>query len=244
MLLAETNKYNALSVPRAERLWAYQNNARQESLPSTVDTQELQGVAHFSPPTGRTANVEERLAHNFGEKDFAPVEPEGDADISENYRNGKLSESGGTLNSDFLLTPDLKDMPLQRVPQVPTTQLMQLLHHPKLPFIESAQKTLMGRDGFQEVHLKLAWRLYHPIPTVRLEILEMLSKTPNVQASVWLEVLLNDPNNDVRYRTASYLATSGDPALRRLLIHRGRRDNDARIVNLANRLEESRGNIR
>ena len=97
----------------------------------------------------------------------------------------------------------------------------------------------MSRDGFQEVHMKLAWRLFHPVSVVRQEIIDILPSVPNVQPTVWMTVLLSDPSNDVRYRTASFLATAGDPALRRLLIDRGKRDSDARIVQLADRLNES-----
>jgi hypothetical protein len=121
---------------------------------------------------------------------------------------------------------------------------MQLLHHPDPAYADSARRTLRERDGFQETHMKLAWRLYHPVPAVRQEIVAMLPNTANVQPSVWLKELLNDPSNDVRYRTASFLATTNDPALRRLLIDRGKRDTDARIVNLAERLNDSLGNVR
>jgi len=103
----------------------------------------------------------------------------------------------------------------------------------------------MSREGFQEPHLRLAWRLYHPIPAVRQEIVAMLPHTANIQPSVWLTVLLDDPNNDVRFRTASFLATTSDPALQRLLIDRGKQDGDARITGLANRLDEmQRGAVR
>jgi len=122
---------------------------------------------------------------------------------------------------------------------------MQLLHHHEQGYVDAARRTLMSREGFQETHLRLAWRLYHPTPAVRQEIVAMLPQTANVQPSVWLTVLLNDPNNDVRFRTASFLATTGDPALQRLLIDRGKRDGDPRITSLANRLDESQsGTVR
>jgi hypothetical protein len=92
--------------------------------------------------------------------------------------------------------------------------------------------------------MKLAWRLYHPQPSVRQEIVDMLPSTPNVQSSVWLTVLLNDPNDDVRYRTASFLATTNNPTLLRLLVDRGKRDSDARIVRLVERLHEAQRGIR
>jgi hypothetical protein len=92
--------------------------------------------------------------------------------------------------------------------------------------------------------MRLAWRLYHPIPSIRQEIVAMLPSTTNIQPSVWLTALLNDPSNDVRFRAASFLATASDPALQRLLIDRGKRDNDVRIVNLADRLNESQRSVR
>lgn len=223
--LADAESFNPFSAARADRLWAYQ-----QSL-------------HYRPaaesPTDSTAKTEAKFAQNFTANDFAPpptLEPQ-PSDISEDYRNQKRTEVGGTFSSDNFLTPELVSVPLDRVPQLSPTQLMQLLHHPDPSYIESARKTLISRDGFQEPHLKLAWRLYHPIPAVRQEIVGMLPNIANIQPSVWLTVLLSDPNGDVRYRAASFLATTSDPALRRLLIDRGRRDNDSRIVSLAERLD-------
>ena len=92
--------------------------------------------------------------------------------------------------------------------------------------------------------MKLAWRLYHPVPAVRQEIVAMLPHTPNIHPADWLKVLLVDPSNDVRYQTASFLATTNDRTLQRLLIDRGKQDTDARIVNLADRLNDSQGTPR
>ena len=232
-----------LSVARGDRLLAYQRslqNRQTESGDNPSGEGTSPSLASFSAPSSFPADIEDRIAQNFSANDAKQP-----ADISEEYRSQKQSESERTFGSDNFITPELLNTPLNRVPNLPATQLMQLLHHPEPSYVESARKTLISRDGFQETHLKLAWRLYHPIPAVRQEIVAMLPNTPNVQPSVWLTVLLSDPSNDVRYRTASFLATAGDPALQRLLIDRGKRDGDARITSLANRLDESqRGTVR
>jgi hypothetical protein len=230
-----TASFNSFSDSRTERLAAYQRT--QQNNDRTANERETPMLAGFSAPPSVSADIENKFAQLFSaqESETFPV-----PNIADEYRNKIISESDRPFGSDTFLSPELQSTPLDRVPQLPTTKLMQLLHHPEPAYVESAQRTLASRDGFQEPHLKLAWRLYHPIPAVRQEIMDMLPNTQNVQASVWLTVLLNDPNNDVRYRTASFLATANDPALQRLLIDRGKRDSDARIVNLAERLNDAR----
>jgi hypothetical protein len=244
MQLADARSgFNTFSVERAERLVAYQRSQENQPPPSSGNprlpdygTTPLLASSSFptsAVPPSYAADVESKFAQQFLPDD---IDNSAFPDISEEYRNKKLFESGGTFESDTFISPDLLNTPLDRVPNLPQTQLMQLLHHPEPAYNESARRTLTTQYGFQEVHMKLAWRLYHPIPVVRQEIMDMLPSTPNIQPSVWMKVLLDDPNNDVRYRTASFLATTSDPALRRLLIDRGKRDNDPRIVNLADRL--------
>ena len=248
--LADADSFNPFSVARANRLSAYQKSL--QNRPAEDRSNLLQSgdwgtseIAGFSPPPSLPADIETRITQNFAPDETGQPVP---TDIAEKYRNRMQSESGRegvTFSSGNFLSPELLNSPLDSVPNLPTTQLMQLLHHPEQTYIDSARRTLMSREGFQEVHLKLAWRLYHPIPEVRQEIVVLLPNTPNVQPSVWLKVLLNDPNNDVRYRAASFLATTGDPALQRLLIDQGRLDGDERITSLANRLDEAqRGTIR
>ena len=242
MLLAEGGNFSSLSVPRGDRLSAYQRslqNRPTEERAAFFGDGSTSEVARFSPPPSFPADIEGMVARNIADNDLEQPEI---ADISADYRNRKQSEL--SLGSDKFLTPELLNTPLDRVANLPTAQLMQLLHHPESAYVETARQTLVSRDGFQESHLKLAWRLYHPVPAVRQEIVAMLPNTANVQPSVWLTVLLDDPNDDVRYRTASFLATTRDSALQRLLIDRGKRDSDARITALANRLDESQRTVR
>ena len=247
---ADAGSANLFSAARADRLLAYQRSMQnrpvqdRDTPPLSNDVGTWETAGSFPPPS-LPADIETRVAQNFVASETGR---QLGADISEEYRRQLQSESGrggGIAGSDHALTTELLNTPLDRVPHLPTTQLMQLLHHTDSAYVDSARRTLMSREGFQETHLKLAWRLYHPVPAVRQEIVSMLPNIPNVQPSVWLTVLLNDPSNDVRYRTASFLATTSDPALQRLLIERGKQDNDERITSLAHRLDESqRGTTR
>jgi len=245
-LLAESATVNPFAVPRADRLVAYQRTQQNRPAESgghqrLSEERELPGMASFAPPSAFAAEISQHIAQNFSAEAAETNQP---FDISEEYRNQKMPEMRGSGGTDHFLSPELQNTPLDRLPNLPTTQLMQLLHHPNMAYAESARRTLAARDGFQETHLRLAWRLYHPLPAVRQEIVSMLPGTANVRPAVWLTALLNDPSNDVRYRAASFLATTNDPALQRLLIDRGKRDSDARIVNLAERLNESQKTIR
>ena len=240
---AEIASFNAFSVPRADRLQAYHQTLQPrptKDLHLSEDRESL-NMASFSPVQSLTAEMEQKIAGQFHASNPDP-QPAIGTDISEEYRSKMFA--GSLSGSDNFLTPELLNVPLDHVFQLPPTQLMRLLHHPETRHIESARNTLTSRDGFLESHMKLAWRLYHPLPSVRQEIVDMLPGTPNVQSSVWLTVLLSDPNNDVRYRTASFLATTSDPTLRRLLIDKGKRDSDARIVHLVERLNEMQRGIR
>ena len=245
VLLADAGSFNPFSVARADRLQAYQKSLQNRPMEHRENSLvagdwKSPSVASFSPPSSIPADTEERIAQNFSANEpiHLPAALLQTTDISEEYRN-RMQSASETLGLDNFLTPELQNTPCDHVPNLPTTQLMQLLHHPDPAYVDSARKTLVSRDGFQESHLKLAWRLYHPAPEVRQEIVAMLPQTPHVRPSVWLKVLLNDPNNNVRYQTASFLATASDPALQRLLIDRGKRDGDPRITSLANRLDES-----
>jgi len=236
--------FNAFAVPRADRLHAYhQSLPHRPAEDRASDQRESPNIASFTPMQGLTVEMEQKIAEHFSANNADPERPTGFAtDISEEYRAKKAS--GSVSGTDNFLTAELLNVSLDRVSQLPPTQLMRLLHHPAPQVIESARYTLANRDGFHESHMKLAWRLYHPMPAVRHEIVDMLPNTPNVQPSVWLTVLLSDPNNDVRHRAASFMATTTDPALQRLLIDKGKRDSDERIVRLAERLDQSQRSVR
>jgi hypothetical protein len=158
-------------------------------------------------------------------------------------------QSGSTVEFseelENFLPWELREISLEKIPKLSTVRLMRLLHHPDARYVSEARKTLMVRDGFQESHLKLAYRLFHPDSLMRMEIISMLPNTRGIRSDVWLSVLLADPDNDIRYRAASFMATAGDPEMQRLVIDKGKRDSDTRIVNLADKLlEQQRHRVR
>jgi len=161
-------------------------------------------------------------------------------------RNGEPFQTEPTNESeDFNFIPDeLKRVQPEKIPTLPTTKLMRLLQHADDRIVAAARKTLVGRDGFQETHLKLAFQLYHPLPTVRAELVGLLPNVGGIQQSVWLTELMSDPNADVRFLAASAIATASDPLMQRLLVDRGKRDADPRIVELAERTQEQRRKAR
>lgn len=200
--------------------------------------------------TPSVASPDRKFADQYEqeEKDLSEL-PEGG--IARNYlerlpNKRPTDDNGETFLADVetpdafddFLTEELQRIRPDRIPSLSSAQLMRLLQHPEDRVVTEARKVLIGRDGFQEIHLKLAYRLYHPLPSVREEIVAMLPYTTGVKSEVWLDVLLDDPNADVRYRAASFSATSGDPTMQRKVIEKGRRDSDARIVSLAQQLAE------
>ncbi|MDR3232204.1 MAG: HEAT repeat domain-containing protein [Planctomycetaceae bacterium] len=227
-----------LSVPRAERIAAFQRSG----LPNTAlpeDNAPLTAAVQI-PVRAAPASTSAKIAHNYNSV-TKPDDTTSPPDITESYRNEKLPDGRRT---DSFIPPDLRDIPLDRLPNLPVMQLMQMLHHPNPNYVMAARKTLTEREGFLDTHLKLAWRLYHPSVLVRQEIIAMLPHTANVQPEAWLAVLLDDPSSEVRYQTAAFLATGNNPALQKLLIEHAKRDTDSRIVDLADRLLEAQRNIR
>jgi hypothetical protein len=195
-----------------------------------------------------------------GSTDNLFAKPEGK--IARNNRLPELSNSrpaseqhvsvrDSLLATDFsgetedALPWEIREITLDKIANLSSSRLMRLLHHPDERYVAEARKTLISRDGFRDIHLKLAYRLYHPVSSVRLEIISLLPNTYGVRSDVWLSELLADPDNEVRYRAASFLATAGDPAMQRLVIDKGKRDSDARIVHLADQLlEQQRHRVR
>ncbi len=184
------------------------------------------------------AETQSKVANSYRPTETVP--PGIASNYLQKYRKTDRAAPSTTENGQgsVFVPTELRETPLEQIPGLTAEQLMRLLQHTDERYVAEARKTLIARDGFRDIHLKLAYRLFHPVPAVREEVVSMLSATAGVQPRVWLSVLLNDPSGDVRYRAASYLATAGDPSLRQLLMERGKRDTDSRIVNLADRLSE------
>lgn len=167
-----------------------------------------------------------------------PPERVSRSDTANHATDGRDTKGEDAEEQDNFLTDDLIKIPLDRIPSLSSSRLMRLLQHPDRRRVEEARKTLIGRDGFRDLHLKLAYRLYHPRPTVRQGLVSMISSTSGIRQNIWFTELLKDPDKEVRYRAASYLATSNDTAMLRLLAERGKNDTDQRIIDLADQIRK------
>lgn len=223
-------------------------------LPSKM-THEISMIASMSPINAMigpvTADRTEKIASQYQGHSQAKILPFDNAplDISSNYLSRMQGESVRSNSNSYeietdssveniFLTEELKKVSPDRIPFLTSSRLMRLLQHPDPKRISEARKTLIARDGFRDVHLKLAYRLYHSSPSVREGIIDLLPNTTGIRPNVWLTELLDDPNSNVRYRAASFLATSNDPTMQRLLIEKGKRDSDQRIIDLVEQLQE------
>ncbi|MDR3197145.1 MAG: hypothetical protein LBU34_04680 [Planctomycetaceae bacterium] len=259
------------AVSRAERLYAYHqsplfqkqfgtsspnletNSLPDQNIPDGNNSPEM--LASMTPsrfsgsssvmaglPESLYAKPEDKIARNIRlpEKEMPRNIPE-----KRDSAHYLPAESGFREEPEFSLPWEFREITLEKVSNLSSARLMRLLHHPDNRYVSESRKTLIARDGFQDIHLKLAYRLYHPVASVRMEIISMLPNTQGIRSEAWLSALLADPDNDVRYRAASFLATAGDPAMQRLVIDKGKRDLDARIVNLADQLlEQQRHRVR
>jgi hypothetical protein len=219
---------DSFAAARAERLYAYQRTGGRTGtsggnvlIPST----EQEIAAASTIPAADSSLPTTPLAVPMAELN---------GKIASNYIERMTEQPSATV----LPSSAAENVKLSGIPDLPTETLMRLLQHTDDKVVAEARKTLVGRDGFRDAHLKLAFRLFHQNAAVREEVLNLLPTTAGTQPNVWLSVLLNDPDANIRYRAASALATAGDPSMLRLVIDKGKRDSDARIIRLADQLQQ------
>lgn len=130
--------------------------------------------------------------------------------------------------------------PKEEIEHLRTAELIRLLQHPDRSIEALAERQLRHRDGFQNVHINLALKLYHPSAKQRQELLELLPRTPSVEPLPWLMELLRDPHPEIRLSAITYVATSRDMDLVQNLIEKAKHDDDPRINSLVQKLEKLR----
>ncbi len=232
------------ATPRAERLYAYHNSPqylenakipykRPDALlfsdEKAAQPEELIATLNNAPSIAE-AEIKTKIASNAASNAIPS------ADFAREYLAQYPKQNSETKKRSVFISQELAQTPLEIYGRLPTSHLMRLLHHADNLYANEARRTLTTRDSFQESHLQLAYRLYHPQAAMREELVDMLTETPGVRNAAWLAELLDDPDKNVRYRTAAQMATSKDVKLRQQLIEKGRRDSDPRIVELANKL--------
>ncbi len=105
-------------------------------------------------------------------------------------------------NGSPFLTERLQRVATIDLPKLPTQDLMRLLNHDDLEISRQAEALLIKRDGFQEEHIRLAAKLYHPDSNVRKSLLTQLADDEQLETYSWLAELLKDPDQNVRLATA------------------------------------------
>ena len=105
------------------------------------------------------------------------------------------------------LTGHLQLVALPDLPRLPTQDLMRLLNHTNQEIAQQSETILKKRDGFQEDHIQLARKLYHPDASARKSLLPQLAENDQLETCNWLSELLKDPDQGVRLATARAISS-------------------------------------
>ena len=105
-------------------------------------------------------------------------------------------------NTSPFLDGNLQHVAVNDLAKLTTQDLMRLLNHENWDISQKSESLLKNRDGFQEEHIQLAAKLYHPDVSVRKSILPQLMGNDQLETSSWLSELLKDPEYEVRLAAA------------------------------------------
>jgi len=105
-------------------------------------------------------------------------------------------------NMSPFLDDNLQHVAVNDLAKLTTQDLMRLLNHENWDISQKSESLLKNRDGFQEEHIQLASKLYHPDVSVRKSILPQLMGNDQLETSSWLSELLKDPEYEVRLAAA------------------------------------------
>ena len=255
-----TEFYDPYSSPRAELLYAVHQSRRNSfppQPPSEIGRQtpeqltglELLAIQNstrntpepdYEPGGIQRAEVAERIASQFGQ-DFPP-KSEAEEEILPQLPAYEPNAQNSAAETLVFETQPLEKTPLgetsiDEIPNLPTADLIRLLQHPNRSVQAVAEKRLRDRDHFQDEHIALAYRLYHPNAEIRKGVIDALLRSPSVQPISWLMELLRDSDSDVRLTAITFIATAKDKSLMQEVLQRAKKDSDPRINGLIEKLE-------
>ncbi len=245
--------YDPYSSPRAELLYAVHqsrlSSVMEPSLPiqaeqpvldrltglerlayqNVIDNRNLDSV---DGETFQKSQVAERIASQFlpDEADKMPVVPE------EEPLSPLPIYEPNPLQTGVEKT-DLGKTPPEEIPNLPTSELIRLLHHPNRAVQAIAEKRLRDRERFQDEHIALAYRLHHPDVEIRKGMTDALVRVPSVYPVPWLMEMLRDNDPEVRLAAVTFIATTKDKTLFQEVLDRVKKDDDPRISGLVEKLE-------
>jgi hypothetical protein len=127
--------------------------------------------------------------------------------------------------------------PDEKFDSMETDVLMRWLHSADATVAARAEAVLR-RQGFTDVQVELARRLFDADTAVRIELARTLPRLTSIDPVPWLLWLSRDPDAEVRLAAISLMATTGDPALHARIRQMAREDSDAAVQRVARRLDE------
>ena len=122
--------------------------------------------------------------------------------VPTSQRNDQVLIARSQQKISPFLTDRLQQVAARELPGLPTQDLMRLLNHKNRNISQESEAILKKRDGFQEDHIQLASKLYHPDASVRKSLLSQLADNDQLETYSWLSELLKDPEQEVRLATA------------------------------------------
>ncbi|HBT77927.1 MAG TPA: hypothetical protein DEB39_13615 [Planctomycetaceae bacterium] len=201
---------------------------------------------HRRRPAGETPKTERAaIVSDYNASDYNNDNHHDDSDTGTGPTLEAMPEL--TLPKELIRTPPPKlpavestplgKVALESLPSLSSPDLMRLMHHPDERYASTATAVLVHRDGFVDSHLRIAVKLYDPNVEIRKELPKILAETRAEKVADWVKVLLDDPSPEVRFATLSAFSTSRDRELLRLILERGKRDSDRRVLHLANQID-------
>jgi hypothetical protein len=127
----------------------------------------------------------------------------------------------------------------EKVADVPSRELIERWLSAQ-GFEASALKEALADRDFEPLHRQLAERLVSHDPRERMQLVDDVLTTPDINSRPWLTILADDSDADVRLAAVTIMATSSDPALIEKAWQTAIRDRDPRIADLATRLRDRR----
>lgn len=240
-------RFDRFSTSRAELLYALHNTKdvigsrrKDERIPSLRSEMMLaENSAETTSSFGMSGSIEPAAMESFPESKIASHYERHrleEADELQKYLEEQEELRKIETKIPFENTP-LGTTPLEDYIYLDANELMRLLHHADQRCGNRAKDILREKDGFRNSHMELAFRLHHPNDAVRKELVSMLPNDTTLNPYPWLLVLLDDISPEVRYASASFLATANDESIVRKVLDKARIDDDPKMQELARRIE-------
>jgi len=255
-----TDFYDPYSSPRAELLYAVHQSRLNSEIERSVPTQAQPGLLgepmldrlspleqlayhnsarnrELSGDTFQKSQVAERIASQFSLREPEEVEERLPQLSAYEPNSPQPGLDGMTYPKVAVEKTDLGKTPPEEILNLPTSDLIRLLQHPNRSTAAIAEKRLRDREGFQNEHIALAYRLHHPDVEIRKGMIDALVRVPSIHPVPWLMEMLRDSDSEVRLAAVTFIATAKDKTLFQEVLDRARKDDAPRINGLTEKLE-------